>query len=579
MKTIKFLLASLFTCSILFTSLTTKAQVGKLKIDTIGHSDRNLFDENDGSGRSQRMFPYPIIFVHGLAGDWYSWGVLGDMLYNASFPYGGQLEYCLNSDVSNFSANQSSDILTFVPQNLPAADFYDINFDCNPNGNCFSGSTQNTVLSNQAAIVKQGIALGHAINAVLQATGRNKVILMGHSMGGLCIREYLQNPNLWPDTQHHVAKIITSGTPHGGSNATTVGLTSLIDGVEEQSEAMRDLRESYVASGYYAPYLFGGIEDDLYVQNSLFWSYYNVDVNCNGSEGNNVVGLNQKDLYTDLDIAIIRSDYNWLLNGGDGVVDDENADLTNYYSGIPDYEKFWCSDHNNNSHSDYSHTAMPEDLWVDMKGLDEPDDYHLSYEIEIGESYKGFITIQGQNANYTDDFDDYILDVGEPGWISIGVTNLENGWSVSIYDLANANYLQTQTSNGTSNTLIQNQQISAGQYIVEIYGTPYFESWLQPYSFTTSFVPSNTTGIDNSLTNSDLTIYPNPSSGTFNVSTSFNFSSASFSVFNTVGQLIVSGELESTTQIDLSCQVDGFYILKIQDRESIITRQLIKTSY
>ena len=68
-----------------------------------------------------------------------------------------------------------------------------------------------------------------AIYYVLQLTGRDKVILMGHSMGGLAAREYLQNPSNWQlDGQTHVAKLVTTGTPHGGSNASFSILNTVI---------------------------------------------------------------------------------------------------------------------------------------------------------------------------------------------------------------------------------------------------------------------------------------------------------------------------------------------------------------
>ena len=51
---------------------------------------------------------------------------------------------------------------------------------------------------------------------------------------------------------HHVAKLLTIGTPHGGSNASTFGLVG--DGY---SEAVRDLRWSY-SNGNAGVYLFGG---------------------------------------------------------------------------------------------------------------------------------------------------------------------------------------------------------------------------------------------------------------------------------------------------------------------------------
>jgi len=84
------------------------------------------------------------------------------------------------------------------------------------------------VLSNQSAIAKQGVALKVVIQHVLSLTGRDKVILMGHSMGGLASREYLQNPDNWTDPyiNHHVAKLVTTGTPHGGSNSTAPLLVS-----------------------------------------------------------------------------------------------------------------------------------------------------------------------------------------------------------------------------------------------------------------------------------------------------------------------------------------------------------------
>ena len=51
----------------------------------------------------------------------------------------------------------------------------------------------------------------------------NKVILVGHSMGGLAAREYIQNSMHWLTGNHRVAKLVTSGTPHQGSNYSGFG--------------------------------------------------------------------------------------------------------------------------------------------------------------------------------------------------------------------------------------------------------------------------------------------------------------------------------------------------------------------
>lgn len=54
--------------------------------------------------------------------------------------------------------------------------------------------------------------LGQQVEAVCKATGRPKVILIGHSMGGLTIRSYLHRGGA-----ARVVKAITLGTPHHGT--------------------------------------------------------------------------------------------------------------------------------------------------------------------------------------------------------------------------------------------------------------------------------------------------------------------------------------------------------------------------
>ena len=127
---------------------------------------------------------------------------------------------------------------------------------------------------------------------MLDWTGADRVILMGHSMGGLTIREYLQRrdpdgtPRWWADpTQqqgHGVAAAVTYGTPHQGSNLVNFGLFCA------DTEATRDLRYSYISTGEAAPYLYGGDED---IQ--AYW--HNDDVNADGVEGGPVEGLNEGD--------------------------------------------------------------------------------------------------------------------------------------------------------------------------------------------------------------------------------------------------------------------------------------------
>ncbi len=145
--------------------------------------------------------------------------------------------------------------------------------------------------SNCAAITKQAVALAVVIEDVLAWTGAPRVILMGHSMGGLAIREYLQRraPNgqaMWwvePGVSggHHVAAAVTMGTPHQGSNTWEFGVTGCSD-----SEGLRDMRYSYLSTGEWGRFLYGGAED--------VWAVWdNDDVNADGDDDDTIAGLNQ----------------------------------------------------------------------------------------------------------------------------------------------------------------------------------------------------------------------------------------------------------------------------------------------
>ncbi|MEZ4689822.1 MAG: hypothetical protein R3A12_06425 [Ignavibacteria bacterium] len=135
------------------------------------------------------------------------------------------------------------------------------------NSDALPGSNQSS--SNESAIYKQGYALGIMIDSVLRVTGASKVILLGHSMGGLAIREYLQRKEngirkWWVDPNdtvsgHRVAKVITIGTPHLGTDVSNVPFT----GIDYNSEAMRDMRITFHPE---AELIFSGMLNQMYPQ-------------------------------------------------------------------------------------------------------------------------------------------------------------------------------------------------------------------------------------------------------------------------------------------------------------------------
>lgn len=149
--------------------------------------------------------------------------------------------------------------------------------------------------SNEASIVKQGLAIADAIYRIRQATGADRVQLAGHSMGGLAIREYLQRtdgagtPRWWIDKEpggHHIAQVVTFGTPHRGSNFGSLFKNAQIPSL--YSEATRDLRYSY-PGGSAGRYLFGGPEDFC---GGTFGCFHNTDVDADGDQDDYIVGLN-----------------------------------------------------------------------------------------------------------------------------------------------------------------------------------------------------------------------------------------------------------------------------------------------
>lgn len=57
-----------------------------------------------------------------------------------------------------------------------------------------------------------------AVETVCAETGQERIIIVGHSMGGLAVRAYLRDHGA-----KHVAKVITLGTPHRGTGLANFG--------------------------------------------------------------------------------------------------------------------------------------------------------------------------------------------------------------------------------------------------------------------------------------------------------------------------------------------------------------------
>lgn len=438
-------------------------------------------------------YPYPIIFIHGLNSNADTWqetiSFLGDSVK--------VLDVCLNHDGNNSIANIDDDVVAAGWRdnklNTPSPTrLYAINFD---NEQMIGHESHN--LSNQAAIYKQGKAIKFIINLVRGLESSEKVILVGHSMGGLAIREYLQriendNRKWWVDTTdpiggHKVAKVVTLGTPHGGSDAWSA--LGAILGVNLFSEAVRDLRTTLNNNLNIIPgiYLFGGNE------NANTSIYYNYDVNCNGSNNDDIIGISESYDILGYPEFLIPSaihplpqnvKYTWIVSnwsfsiGGDFVVEADRQ---------------WLYDLDNNPvpltlsdtlMMDKRHDHEPEDYYTIIRGLDEPAEPSLAYEIETNRQVKGFITYQSNNEFL--DIDLYKVNVTNSGFlkVSIDASNFSGVGQIAILD----DILDVKTFKGTDTFPTELIYFTPpAKYYVRVRGIATSDSYEFPYTLTTSF--------------------------------------------------------------------------------------------
>mgnify|MGYP001203146289 FL=1 len=510
------------------------------------------------------QLPYPIIFIHGLSSSHSTWNNTTDWLdseYNLVF--GGRLDYCLDFDGDlttangNFYPEEGADIARFEYNILPNGDYFYVNFDVGIDGSISPPITSsNNNLSNQAAIKKQGIALSDAIEVVLMTTGKSKVILFGHSMGGLASREYLQNNDIWQlDGAHHIAKLVTTGTPHGGSNASGSAL-SLLAGIDESSDGIRDLRSSYFWSADQGVYLEGGIEDSAVLFDSIFYPFYNVDVNCNGIINEQIVGLNEKYNPIDLEYSCIIG--NFLGIGSDGIVTTSSQNIFNFIDLNSNFQQ-------NIYNISASHIDLTSQYSTNLSALDEPNFQELSYTIELNKAYIGFINQQSQN-DLINDIDYFKFSIDENNYFEINVENLsENLIEWNIFDSNNNNLIYNSTESLTENST--QIYLENGNYFLV------FESIASEINSQYNF--SIETTLSSSETNiANIKISPNPFGSTINISSNLIFNKAQ--IYNSLGQKLMTLDLKPEQKIDLSELKRGIYNITLVNRSQRKTFKIIK---
>lgn len=503
--------------------------------------------------------PYPVIFLHGWTGSESSfsaiynnndfaniWGGLADVFHAVVNAQEGT--YIWGSDGIPYT-NDDDVLVTFTNEtnNLNPGCLYAINLD-----NYWNENTANPQIyihdggsptfwasdSNESAIYKQGYALGEMIKKVLAANpGKEKVILVAHSMGGLESREYLQRTDangnhIWwvdPSTPdgHKVAKLVTTTTPHRGSN--TMGNISDFGGHDDEfrdglpdltSEAVRDLRYSY-GCGFLdlddcpGNYLFGGDEDDIGT-----WFYANADVDCDGYENNpNIIGINingqqqgfsepwhgtydnpAMPLPTNIRYTWITSDIP--IDSGDGVVAWSRQWL--YEGSTPkpsDAVPFRLSD---SLLTDETHLTVNSDIKTVIRGFDEGDFPAFAWDIAPEIQFAGLPqkrSINAPDGPFDTDPDWFVFTMGpvSSGGLDIEfVPHPDLGGQIDFFTSAPGQFSDMSTQGSYSysfspgsNTLMFNVKasklIQGNQYFLRItHQNVSGESWRTPYRFTLS---------------------------------------------------------------------------------------------
>jgi triacylglycerol esterase/lipase EstA (alpha/beta hydrolase family) len=443
--------------------------------------------------------PYPVIFVHGLNSD--------DQTWNTTITQLSQAWNLSGSHTLNAVLNaRGGDTTSFVPDvlfplrdangnivnSLSVSSIYAVNFgnfwNRNPSdpriilyNNSLPGSNQSP--SNQSAITKQAYALSVAIDSVLRITGASKVILLGHSMGGLAIREYLQRkenglPKWWVEpgdtvNGHRVAKVVTTGTPHLGTNTTSIPLLT----IDNNSEAMRDMRFTY-SNGQTAAYLFTNNES------SVPTSYYNNDIDCNNISGDQITGTSSGNTFNSLLPLPSNITYTWITSNYLGLGTDLAVPTSRQWlssGSVPSPAGLADTLFNTRSH-----LQQTSDTRSIIRGLDEPDRKDFAYDVFFDKTYSAFITAQSNGL--TSDTDFYKVSQLSGGTLSVLINSTNAGvTSFSILSSTGVNLVsKSYASPADSISYLGNH----GSYFVRVIGNSNQNTNLNFHNFRLRFVPA-----------------------------------------------------------------------------------------
>ncbi len=420
---------------VLFAQAATAGNSSPLVSNSVG-TERPSFSLQQAPAR----IAHPILFVHGIASSGGTWDYLVSQLVHryqldpaldvrAAFDANLNLDGDTRSnnldvwDEESGTPKGSQDIsINLNRGNKTSSLLYRLNFRV---GGVLPWGPD-PIRSNSEAIIKQAKVLGEVMHFLVNDLGHEKVIVVGHSMGGLAARMYLQ----WGRTgapgslgrfwvtknqvaDHYVAKLVTIGTPHNGSLAADFGLVTVND---PTSNAARDLTYDYnlipiprdtgsILGPGNGVFLYGGPESDVPSIPVLQWGFESTDVDSNGQPVPDFPGLNHPaDPLKDNSLMPLPSDveYVWLVGDrfdnpdGDGLVR-----ASRQYLSAPGEQQTIQACHVDLIPDPVCSCGQVEAVSPLVEALDEPDWQGAAWPLKVGKRTAGFTTYQ-QIGNPTD---------------------------------------------------------------------------------------------------------------------------------------------------------------------------------
>lgn len=528
------------------------------KIPTITLSLFLLCSINSIKAQAQDC-PYPIIFLHGWLGSDIAFQLIHEdpdfqnIWGNLDDAYHAVLNATTESNiwgVDGIPNTPDDDVLvTFDNETnvLASGCIYTINFENYWNEDPLhpailynSGDTPSSFDSdsNEASILKQGYVVGKMIEKVLAANpGKEKVILIGHSMGGLAAREYLQRrvpenptgtPRWWVNPNipggHKVAKLITVTTPHLGGDGDNDNLFTNPDNDEKKdnvpdlaSEAVRDLRFNNPCGflnldNCAGPYLYGGDENEF---GTFPFPYWSEDVDCDGDEtSDNIIGINidgmtqgngnewegtydNPELPLPLDIR-----YTWLTSdiaafSGDGVVSWARQWLYDGTTPKPDDgTAFRLTD---TMLTNYTHAGILAGVEVIARTIDEGDFPKFAWDLETDKLYNGMLQVRSVNTpdapfNKDPDWFKFTIPATQSQEITISLNpNSNRSGRIDFFETAPTNYADMSVNgshfesfpsgSNSVHLIILNSNFTPGDdyYFRIIHENVAYDDWKNPF--------------------------------------------------------------------------------------------------